>query len=147
MFVFQSYNYDTRETDTITTKNVIESCGAVLNYNNNIKNYDEQYIYFVKFLDISGKVLVKVSEDGLSYALSGECNDIEENEIEIIKVESEKFWDMNHEDVKVIEFDNPIHSGDAIKDETDNDSLITPNNSDNDEEDDEEQETNLYYGN
>jgi hypothetical protein len=146
MFVFQSYNHETRETDTITAKNVIELCGAILNYNNNIVIYEEQYIYFVKFLDIDGKVLVKISEDGLSYALSGECNEIDESEMNIIKIESKKFWSMNHEDVKVIEFENPIHSGDAIKDETDNDSLITPNNSDY-EEDDEEEEVNLYHGN
>ena len=47
MFVYESKNYKTSETDSITGKNVIELCASILNYNNNLNTDDDKYINVV----------------------------------------------------------------------------------------------------
>jgi hypothetical protein len=65
MFVFESKNYETLNIDSITCKNVIELCAAVLNYNNNkIIQNDKKTDYTVKFIDNRGNIIREMSESG-----------------------------------------------------------------------------------
>jgi len=113
MFVYQSTNYNTNETYSITGKNVIECCASILNYNNGYENNDSEKEYIVKFINDDGEIVAEITETSLQYAIVSD-ND---NATEKMKQESEKFWDMNHEKIMVIEFNNPIHNGDAEWDE------------------------------
>ena len=113
MFVYQSTNYNTTETYSITGKNVIECCASILNYNNGYENNDSDKEYIVKFINDDGEIVAEITETSLQYAIVSD----DENATEKMKQESEKFWDMNHEKIMVIEFTNPIHNGDAEWDE------------------------------
>ena len=109
MFVYQSTNYNTNETYSITGKNVIECCASILNYNNGYENNESEKEYIVKFINDDGEIIAEITETSLYYAILSDNEDATEK----MKQESEKFWDMNHEKIMVIEFNNPIHNGDA----------------------------------
>jgi hypothetical protein len=131
MFVYQTYNPVTEETNSITGKNVIESCASALNYDNSIEDKSGNE-YTVKFYDTNSKIIIELSEAGLYYAITG--NSIKENEENVsdeIKEESQKFWEMTHAKVKMIEFLNPVRMGEVVWDEEYNEF--------DDEEDDEEE--------
>ena len=109
MFIYKSTNYQTLETDSITGKNVIEFCVSMLHYSNDADEDDEKE-YYVRFYDSDGGILNEFTESGLLYAISGQ----DEDESEEVKDESQKFWEMIHDKVKMIKFENPIRTGDAV---------------------------------
>jgi hypothetical protein len=109
MFIYESTNYKTLKTDSITGKNVIEFCASMLNYSNDADEDDEKE-YYVRFYDSDGGILNELTESGLLYAISGQ----DETDSDEIKEESQKFWEMIHDKVKMIKFENPIRTGDVI---------------------------------
>jgi len=131
MFVYESYDYKTEETDTITGKNVIELCAAILNYSNNKINNNSNTDYVVSFIDGDNEEIIEISESGLYFAITG--SPLVENDVitEKMKEDSGKFWEITHSNVKFIEFSNPLHFGRAIWDED-------YEEDDDDEEDEEE---------
>jgi hypothetical protein len=115
MYVYDIYNPNTSETNLITGSSVIELCANVLNYKIDcIENDDIEYT--VKFSDSNHKLISEVSENGLHFAITGQTLNNSEM-TENIKNDSEKFWNMIHSNVKLIEFTNPIRFGDAEWDE------------------------------
>ena len=115
MYVYDIYNPNTSETNLITGSSVIELCANVLNYKIDcIENDDVEYT--VKFSDSNNKLISEVSENGLHFAITGQTLNNSEM-TENIKNDSEKFWNMIHSNVKLIEFTNPIRFGDAEWDE------------------------------
>jgi len=115
MYVYDIYNPNTSETNLITGSSVIELCANVLNYKIDcIENDDIEYT--VKFSDSNNKLISEVSENGLHFAITGQTLNNSEM-TENIKNDSEKFWNMIHSNVKLIEFTNPIRFGDAEWDE------------------------------
>jgi hypothetical protein len=134
MYVYDIYDPNTSEINSITGSSVIELCANVLNYKIDcIKNDDDEYT--VKFYNSNKKLIIEVTENGLYFAITGQTlnnSELTEN----IKNDSEKFWNIIHSNVKLIEFTNPIRFGDAEWDEDyEEDS--------DDEEEDNTNETNI----
>jgi len=115
MYIFETYNPIKGKTDRIISDNIIELCASVLNYNNDIEdNTGNEYI--VIFNDVNGNNIITISEDGLDYAITGTVK----NKIGVtgeIRCDSDKFWEINHSNVKHISFINPVRLGDAEWDE------------------------------
>jgi hypothetical protein len=131
MFVYESYDYKTEETDTITGKNVIELCATILSYSNNKINNEIDTEYTVSFIDGDDEEIVSISEAGLYFAITGTSITNDDVITNKMKEDSEKFWEITHSNVKCIEFSNPLHFGRAIWDEE-------YEEDDEDEEDDDE---------
>jgi hypothetical protein len=115
MFVYDIYNPNTSETNLITGSSVIELCANVLNYKIDcIEDNGGEYI--VKFYDSNHNLIIEVTENGLYFAITGQTL-INSEITETIKNDSEKFWNIIHSNIKLIEFTNPIRFGDAEWDE------------------------------
>jgi len=144
MFVFETTDYTQFKVVSITGKNVIEICASVIEFHNNSdKKSNKESL--VKFITGDGSLLCEISENGLIYAISGDSGNETENQV--INEESQKFWEMNHDDIISIEFANPIHNGDAIwdedyKDEEEDDSEYDESDKSEDSDSDEDCETN-----
>ena len=133
MFVYDIYNPNTSETNLITGSSVIELCANVLNYKIDCIE-DDGGEYIVKFYDSNHKLIIEVTENGLYFAITGQTL-INSEMTETIKNDSEKFWNIIHSNVKLIEFTNPIRFGDAEWDED--------YEEDSDDEEDDTNDTNI----
>jgi hypothetical protein len=134
MFVYETYNPTKEITETITGNTVIEVCASILNYNNKIEDSSDDE-YTVTFNDNDGNTIIEISESGLYFAITGNSKNSEDI-TELMKDDSQKFWEMTHSLVKFISFTNPVRMGDAewdenyeeSEDESDNDYEETSKN-------------------
>ena len=115
MYIFDSVNKLTNEKEIINGKSLIEICGYMLEYYNGTKPDNKEYT--VIFFDKSGKEMYKMYENSLKYAIHGEINESTNTIDSMTKTEASKFMSMIHSDVDIIEFSNPVRSGDAYWDE------------------------------
>ena len=113
MYVFESKNHRTLETDSIIGKSIIEICGSILNYTNG-KEDNSNNDYTVSFIDKNGKVILEVLEDSINYSIFDILED--KSKEFIIKNEAIKFMEIIHTEVEIIEFTNPIRSGEVYWD-------------------------------
>jgi len=115
MYVYEVSYIPTREINTIIGKSISEICGEILYYNNGVKiDSNKNIAYNVNFLNYKGDLVLSIPESGLLYALFGE--DINETITDSMKEYSHKYWLMDQETIQVIEFNNPIHPGEAVWD-------------------------------
>ena len=126
MYVYKTYNPIKDETDTITAPDVIELCANILDYNNNIDHYTNKE-YIVIFNDGDGNTIIEITEDGLYLALAGK------NSSEITDL-------IKNDNVKYINFTNPVRMGEA---EWDENYEKSDDDTSDDSESEEESQTNI----
>jgi len=147
MFVYLKHNIVSNETNLITGKNVIELCANMLNYSNNTIE-DDTDDYRVKFSDSDGKCIIEISESGLFFAIVGTPKNEDDPITDVMKHDSGLFWEITHANVKLIEFENPNHIGQAMWDEEYEAEDDSEDEADDELEDEsEEEETNYNYEN
>jgi len=147
MYVFEISNVLTKQIDIITGKTTNDISGDILHYNNGVK-YDDTVDYDVNFYNSKGDTVLTIPESSLKFAIMGEDDDT--NITENMKEYSQKYWEMDHKKIQIIEFNNPSHAGEAIWDPDYNPELEIDNDSDdnfnsaeadyNPEDDEEDQE-------
>ncbi len=114
MYVFESRNHITQETDSITGKSVIEICGLVLNYFNGKEEIGDNYT--VLFIDNKGNQVLQILEESIRYAIFGSSDNEISSKDSIIKNEAEKFMTIIHSGIDIIDFSNPVRYGEAYWD-------------------------------
>jgi hypothetical protein len=131
MYVFDIANVITKQTDIITGKTINDISGEILHYDNGAK-CDKTIDYTVNFYDSKGDIVLTIPESGLTFAIFGADEDTNSNISESMKEYSQKYWEMNHKKIQIIEFDNPSHPGEAIWDPDYNPELEIDQDSDED---------------
>lgn len=139
MFVFETYDPVKNKTNFITGKNVIELCTTILNYKNKDIEESSDTDHTVIFSDVDRNVIIEISESGLHFALTGSSNsELNNNITDEMKNDSEKFWEITHANVKLIEFTNPVRMGEADW----NENYVEDYDSDDESQDDLDDESN-----
>ncbi len=142
MFVLDIKNFTTDETDRLTGANVAEFCGNVIQYSNGINNESDNK---VTFIDEKGKILLEIKEKSLFFAIFGTTDDSENDGVdENTKDESQSFWELDHNIVDSIEFENAAHKGTGIWDEAYEEDDDDEEEEEGEEEDEETHENTNY---
>ena len=119
MYVYEVFYIPTKQINTIAGKTVTDICSQILNYNNgkildtNINDYN------VNFRDYKGDIILSIPETSLLFAIIGD--EIKNSITDRMKEDSHKFWLIDNEKVHIIEFNNPLHPGEAVWEVNEND--------------------------
>ena len=138
MFVYETINKLDDKHEIITGKTLIELCGSVLEYYNGALD-NKKMDYTVTFMNSEGEIVLEITEKLLRFALHGANG---EHIISEMSDASSDFWNMKHNEIEIIAFNNPCRFGEASWDseyvEDDDDS----NDGDDEHELIDEEETN-----
>jgi hypothetical protein len=123
MYSIEIENNLTDHIDVIKNKTLTGVCSEVICHNNGVI-YDKTNEYIVNFIDSKGNTLLTITENALSFALFGTENEIDTISDDI-KEYSQKYWEMDHNIIEVIEFNNPSHAGEVLWNVDDDESDIS----------------------
>jgi hypothetical protein len=112
MFVYETINKLDDKHEIITGKTLIELCGSVLEYYNGALN-NKQLDYTVTFMDSEGEIVLEITEKLLHFALHGANGEPITSDM---SEASSNFWSMKHNEIEIIEFNNPCRFGEATWD-------------------------------
>ena len=121
MYVYEVFYIPTKQIDTIAGKTITDICSEILNYNNGkiLDTNTNTNDYSVNFRDYKGNNILTIYESSLLFAILG--NEITNPITDSIKEDSHKFWLMDSDEVHIIEFNNPLHPGEAVWEVNEND--------------------------
>ena len=116
MYVYQVSLNASNELDEVkilTGNTVNDICGDIICYNIDDSNKITDVEYDVIFFNFKGEEVLIIPEDALKYAILGaDSDDVSDN----IKEYSQKYWEMNHLTIEIIQFNNPCHPGEVVWD-------------------------------